>query len=83
MGYKTRPFGRGEGNASNATSTFRRHGIPAITCGPNVRTEINGAEINKLNGRHVAKVDIAEAARFTCTWLESLAVLRAQLRKNP
>ena len=64
MGYPTRPFARGEGNASNDTNTFRRHGIPAIKCGPNVRTEPNGAEMNKVHGTHVAKEDIAQAARF-------------------
>jgi acetylornithine deacetylase/succinyl-diaminopimelate desuccinylase-like protein len=64
MGFSTRPFARGEGNASNDTNTFRRHGIPAIKCGPNVRTEANGAEMNRLHGTHVAKDDIAQAARF-------------------
>jgi acetylornithine deacetylase/succinyl-diaminopimelate desuccinylase-like protein len=64
MEFPTRPFARGEGNASNDTNTFRRHGIPAIKCGPNVRTEANGAEMNRLHGTHVAKDDIAQAARF-------------------
>lgn len=64
MGFSTRPFARGEGNASNDTNTFRRHGIPAIKCGPNARTEPNGAEMNRLNGTHVAKDDIAQSARF-------------------
>lgn len=64
IGFPTRPFARGEGNASNDTNTFRRHGIPAIKCGPNVRTEPNGAEMNRLHGTHVAKDDIAQSARF-------------------
>ena len=64
LGFPTRPFARGEGNASNDTNTFRRHGIPAIKCGPNARTESNGPEMNRLHGTHVAKGDIAQAARF-------------------
>jgi succinyl-diaminopimelate desuccinylase len=64
LGFPTRPFARGEGNASNDTNTFRRHGIPAIKCGPNVRTEANGPEMNRLHGTHVAKGDIVQAARF-------------------
>jgi acetylornithine deacetylase/succinyl-diaminopimelate desuccinylase-like protein len=64
LGFPTRPFARGEGNASNDTNTFRRHGIQAIKCGPNVRTEANGAEMNRLHGTHVAKGDITQAARF-------------------
>jgi acetylornithine deacetylase/succinyl-diaminopimelate desuccinylase-like protein len=64
MGFPTRPFARGEGNASNDTNTFRRHGIPAIKCGPNVRTEPNGAEMNREHGTHVAKGDLTQAARF-------------------
>jgi acetylornithine deacetylase/succinyl-diaminopimelate desuccinylase-like protein len=64
LGFPTRPFARGEGNASNDTNTFRRHGIPAIKCGPNARTEPNAAEMNRLHGTHVAKEDIIQATRF-------------------
>jgi acetylornithine deacetylase/succinyl-diaminopimelate desuccinylase-like protein len=64
LGFSTRPFARGEGNASNDTNIFRRHGIPAIKCGPNVRTEANGAEMTRLHGVHVAKEDVLQAARF-------------------
>jgi acetylornithine deacetylase/succinyl-diaminopimelate desuccinylase-like protein len=64
LGFPTRPFARGEGNASNDTNIFRRHGIPAIKCGPNVRTEANGAEMTRLHGVHVAKEDVLQAARF-------------------
>lgn len=64
LGFPTRPFARGEGNASNDTNTFRRHGIPAIKCGPNTRTEVNAAEMNRLNGTHVAKGDLVQAVRF-------------------
>lgn len=64
LGYPTRPFRPGEGNASNDTNTFRRHGIPAIKCGPNMRTEANGAEMNRLQGVHVAKDDVVQAVRF-------------------
>ena len=64
LGFPTRPFARGEGNASNDTNIFRRHGIPAIKCGPNVRTEANGAEMNRSHGLHVAKQDVVQATRF-------------------
>jgi len=64
LGFPTRPFRPGEGNASNDTNTFRRHGIPAIKCGPNVRTEDNAAEMNRLHGVHVAKEDMVQVARF-------------------
>ena len=84
MGYPTRPFARGEGNASNDTNTFRRHGIPAIKCGPNVRTEPNGAEMNKLHGTHVAKEDIAQAARFYLHMACELSGrTRAELSEKP
>jgi len=62
--FPTQPFARGEGNASNDTNTFRRNGIPAIKCGPNVRTESNGPELTRENGVHVAKGDLVQATHF-------------------
>lgn len=64
LGFPTRPFARGEGNAYNDTNIFRRHGIPAIKCGPNTRTEPNAAEMNRLHGVHVYPDDVVQAARF-------------------
>lgn len=64
IGLPTRPFGPGQANPSNDTNTFRRHGIPAIKCGPTTRLEPNAAETNKLHGRHVYRDDLVAATRF-------------------
>lgn len=66
LGFPTRPFRQGEGNASNDSNVFRRHGIPAVKCGPNMRTEANGAEMSRQHGVHVTREDLLQAARFYC-----------------
>jgi acetylornithine deacetylase/succinyl-diaminopimelate desuccinylase-like protein len=84
LGFPTRPFARGEGNASNDTNTFRRHGIPAIKCGPNVRTETNGPEMNRFHGTHVAKGDLVQAGRFYLHMACELSGrTRAEVSKGP
>jgi acetylornithine deacetylase/succinyl-diaminopimelate desuccinylase-like protein len=79
LGFSTRPFARGEGNPSNDTNTFRRHGIPAIKCGPNVRTEASGAEMNRTNGVHVAKGDLVKATEF---YLHMACELSGRIRED-
>lgn len=64
LGLPTRPFGPGEGDPSNDTNVFRRHGIPAIKCGPKTRMEPNAAETLRVHGAHVHRDDVVLAARF-------------------
>jgi succinyl-diaminopimelate desuccinylase len=64
LGFPTQPFARGEGNASNDTNLFRLHGVPAIKCGPNTRTEPEGAKMNQLHGVHVYPDDVLKASQF-------------------
>jgi acetylornithine deacetylase/succinyl-diaminopimelate desuccinylase-like protein len=64
LGFPTRPFAPGEANPSNDTNVFRRHGIPAIKCGPTARTEPNGPQMTRLHGPHVYRDDLVQAARF-------------------
>lgn len=64
MGLPTRPFGKGEADPSNDTNVFRRHGIPAIKCGPKTRFESNASENMRVHGVHVYRDDIVAAARF-------------------
>jgi acetylornithine deacetylase len=64
MGLSTRPFGRGEADPSNDTNVFRRHGIPAIKCGPKTRMEKNAAETLRTHGVHVHRDDIVSAAKY-------------------
>jgi hypothetical protein len=64
LGLPTRPFGRGEANPSNDSNVFRRHGIPAVKCGPTVRTEANAQQMTRLHGAHVYREDLVQAARF-------------------
>lgn len=64
FGHPTRPFGRGEADPSNDSNQFRRHGIPAIKCGPRTRTEPNAHEMDRRYGTHVYVDDVVTAARF-------------------
>jgi acetylornithine deacetylase/succinyl-diaminopimelate desuccinylase-like protein len=64
LGLPTRPFGPGEADPSNDTNVFRRHGIPAIKCGPKTRLEPDAAEMLRLHGPHVHRDDVVLAARF-------------------
>jgi acetylornithine deacetylase/succinyl-diaminopimelate desuccinylase-like protein len=64
LGFPTSPFGRGQANPSNDTNVFRRHGIPAIKCGPKNRTEPDADAMNRLHGGHVSRDDLVAAARF-------------------
>jgi succinyl-diaminopimelate desuccinylase len=64
LGLPTRPFGPGEADPSNDTNIFRRHGIPAIKCGPKTRLEANAAELLRTHGPHVHRDDVVQAARF-------------------
>jgi succinyl-diaminopimelate desuccinylase len=64
LGLPTRPFGPGEGDPSNDTNVFRRHGIPAIKCGPKTRLEPNARQMLARNGPHVHRDDVVMAARF-------------------
>ena len=64
LGLPTRPFGPGEADPSNDTNVFRRHGIPAVKCGPKTRLESNAQEMLRLHGPHVYRDDVVVAARF-------------------
>jgi acetylornithine deacetylase/succinyl-diaminopimelate desuccinylase-like protein len=64
LGLPTRPFGPGEADPSNDTNVFRRHGIPAIKCGPKTRLEPNASNSLRQHGPHVHRDDIVVAARF-------------------
>ena len=64
MRLPTRPFGPGEADASNDTNVFRRHGIPAIKCGPKTRMEQNADEMLRLHGVHVHRDDVVTAVKF-------------------
>jgi acetylornithine deacetylase/succinyl-diaminopimelate desuccinylase-like protein len=64
LGLPTRPFGPGEADPSNDTNVFRRHGVPAIKCGPKTRLEANAAAMLRQHGPHVYRDDVVVAARF-------------------
>jgi succinyl-diaminopimelate desuccinylase len=64
MGLPTNPFGPGEADPSNDTNVFRRHGIPAIKCGPKTRFEKNADEMLRTHGVHVHRDDIVAAAKY-------------------
>jgi acetylornithine deacetylase/succinyl-diaminopimelate desuccinylase-like protein len=64
MGLPTNPFGPGEADPSNDTNVFRRHGIPAIKCGPKTRFEANADEMLRIHGVHVHRDDIVAAAKY-------------------
>jgi len=64
MGLPTTPFGPGEADPSNDTNVFRRHGIPAIKCGPKTRLEANADVMLRTHGVHVHCDDIVAAAKF-------------------
>src|SRR5262249_7269512 len=64
LGLPTRPFGPGEADPSNDTNVFRRHGIPAVKCGPKTRLGPNVGERLRLPAPHVSRDDVVVAARF-------------------
>lgn len=64
MGLPTRPFGLGEADPSNDTNVFRRHGVPAIKCGPKTRMEPNADKTLREHGAHVHRDDIVAAVKF-------------------
>jgi succinyl-diaminopimelate desuccinylase len=64
MGLPSRPFGPGEADPSNDTNVFRRHGIPAIKCGPKTRLEKNADKTLREHGVHVHRDDIVAAVKF-------------------
>lgn len=64
LGLPTNPFGPGEADPSNDTNVFRRHGIPAIKCGPKTRLERGADEKLREHGVHVYRDDVVAAAKF-------------------
>ncbi|MSQ52479.1 MAG: M20 family peptidase [Betaproteobacteria bacterium] len=64
IGLPTRPYGLGEADPSNDTNVFRRHGIPAIKCGPKTRMEKNADAMRREHGVHVHRDDVVAAARY-------------------
>lgn len=64
LGLPTQPFGPGEADPSNDTNVFRRHGVPAIKCGPKTRLEPRADEALRASGVHVHRDDVVAAAKF-------------------